>query len=150
MMTIKKCPQYELRILLFSLLNTKIAYDGNIVPVYESLPIGQTLPYIVIGRAEADPDEDKDYDIDEYKINVDIYTAYGGTLESCSILNDVYEVLSEAMITNTLQFPSTSVFCRTLFYFNHVSTEVIGNDRIFPDLLEQSSLELFFRIKQRM
>ena len=147
---IKKCPQYELRTLLFTLLNNAISYSGTIVPVFESLPKGLELPYIVVGMAEADSsgDESKGNHLDEYTIHIDVYTAYGGTLENCAILSDVYEVLGEAVETRTMQFLTGSDFCMTIFDFGHVSTEVTGNNNIFPDLLEQSSLELKFTIEQ--
>lgn len=147
---IKKCPQWELRTRLFTLLRNAITYSGAIVPVFESVGKGQGTPYIVVGMAEADSSEDesKNNYLDNYKIHVDVYTQYGGTMDNCAILSYVYAVLGEAVETRTIQFLDGSDFCMTIFDFGHVSTEVVGNNNVFPNLLEQSSLELNFMIEQ--
>lgn len=135
---------------MFTLLNNEIPYSGKTVPVFESVGKGQGTPYIVIGMAEADPSEDesKNKHLDNYKIHIDVYTQYGGTMDNCAILSYVYAVIGEAVETRTIQFLTGSNFCMTIFEFGHVSTEVIGNNNVFPDLLEQSSLELKFTIEQ--
>ena len=147
---IKKCPQWELRTRLFTLLRNAITYSGSIVPVFESVGKGQGTPYIVVGMAEADSSEDesKGKHLDLYRLHIDVYTQYGGTMDNCAILSYVYAVLGAAIDDRSIQFIEGSDFCMVEASFGHVNTEVIGNNNVFPDLLEQSSLELAFTIEQ--
>jgi hypothetical protein len=149
MYIIKQCPQYELRTLIFSLLNGNVlAIDNSVVPVFEAVPRELPRPYIAIGRATWTPDEQKSYTIDMYVLEVDIFTDYGGTLENVFILNGVQMALSNALNTKTLQFPDDSKFRIGMMYFEGGSTEVIGNDALFPELLEKSTFTMSFMIEQ--
>jgi hypothetical protein len=83
-----------------------------------------------------------------YVLEVDIFTDYGGTLENVFILNGVQMALSNALNTKTLQFPDDSKFRIGMMYFEGGSTEVIGNDALFPELLEKSTFTMSFMIEQ--
>lgn len=144
----KKSPQYELRTLLFSLLDSKIAYSGKTVPVYEAVPKGLPKPYIVIGDAKWDNQETKTTNEDGYQMQLLVFSDYHGTLENVAILSDVVGAISEAAITHTLQFGSTSDFCITMFYLMNGETRLISNDLVNQEALERSIQNLYFRVKQ--
>lgn len=145
---VKRCPQYLLRKLIFRTLDASITYAGSVVPVFEATPKGMPFPYIVIGKATWAPDPNKSYFVDAYEVEMYVLTDYGGTLENVAILGQLYEQLSAGLQGGALQFASKDGFCIQMAYFKGGSTEVSGNDSVYPSLLEQSTQTVFFEIIQ--
>jgi hypothetical protein len=146
---LKQNPQYELRLLLFSLLDATILYKGAPIKIYEAVPRGMPRPYVVLGDCTWDMDDDKDAFGEDYILKVEIYTDYGGTLDNCAILNVVEEVISTAYNNNSLNFSSPSAFCISIFWFGHGDTRVLRAEETVAGVeLEQTILDLQFRIKQ--
>jgi hypothetical protein len=148
---IKKCAQWELRVLIRSLLYEAITLRGSYVPVFETIPKGMPLPYIALTNCRASNGDTKSTVEDDYIIDLEIFTDYGGTMDNVSILSAVYEVISDAWNTSAFNFDDASDFCITMFWFGDVETNLLaeqGIARRVKEELESSKLELMLRIKQ--
>jgi hypothetical protein len=147
--TIKKNPQYELRIFIRGLLDNAIWYKGKTVAVFEAVPKGYPRPYIVLEDCTWDNGSTKDKFEEDYVLKVGVYTDYGGTLDNCAIINVVYEILSTKYNAGELQFDTASDFCVTIFWFGSGETRVMRAEETgWEDDLERTMLDLMFRIKQ--
>ena len=147
-MMIKRNPQYELRVLLFSLLTNVITYNGSVVPVYEAVPKGLPLPYIVIGDCTWTVDDTKDAYAEDYTINLDVFTAYGGSLDNCAILDLTYQAIGTSFVNNTFCFEPGSHFRISEWWFGNGDTKNLAVERREREELENSAVELRVRIKQ--
>lgn len=147
----KKSPQFELRVLISSILQGAISYKGAIVPVFETIPKGMPLPYVCLGDCTWNNQATKDFFEDDYTLELYVFTGYGGTMDNIAILGVVFEALSDAAINGTMQFADTSNFCIQLFTFGNGSTSLLAEEglaRRVREELERSLQELVFTIKQ--
>jgi hypothetical protein len=150
-MMVKKCAQWELRVVFHSLLEGAITLGGAVVPVFETIPKGMPLPYIALTGCRASNGDTKSSIEDDYVLDLEIFTDYGGTMNNVAILSAVYEVISDAWNTHTLQFPSDSDFCITMFWFGDEETILMaeaGLARRIKEELEASKLALMLRVRQ--
>ena len=147
-MMIKRNPQFELRVMLYSLLTGHISYNDSIVPVFEATPKGYPFPYVVVGDCQWTNESTKDFYEEEYTINIDVFTAYGGTMDNCAILDVVYQLIGAAFVPDPTQFADPTSFCVTMFWFGNSWTKNLAEERREREELEQSQVELVFRIKQ--
>jgi hypothetical protein len=151
----KKTAQWELRVMLATLLNGTIQFTKNgassVVPVFETIPKGMPLPYVCLGDCTATNEETKQAFIDDYIIEIYVFTDYGGTMDNLSILNVVYQVLSTAYNTGELNFSPPCDFNIGMFWFGAEETRLLAEEGLakrVKEELEQSKIELQFRIEQ--
>ena len=149
---IKRNPQYELRTLIFSILDGAITYDSVVVPVFEAVPKGKGRPYVVIGDCDWDNSDTKDGNEDDYVLKLEVYTDYGGTLDNCGILDELYQAIGAVHDAGNLQFiqtPTRSKFCLTMCWYRAGNTRVMRPEESSIEVdLEYSFVELICRIKQ--
>jgi hypothetical protein len=148
---IKKSAQWDLRVVFRSLLNGAIMLREAPVPIFETIPKGMPLPYIALTGCRASNGDTKSTIEDDYVLDLEIFTDYGGTMDNVAILSAVYEVISNAWNNQTLQFPTGSDFCITMFWFGDMETVLMaesGLARRIKEELESSKLELMLRVRQ--
>ena len=151
---IKQSPEYELRVLLQSLLGN-IEVNSVAIPVFQAVPRQLARPYIVIDGTSWTVDADKHYDIDDWKVLINVYTDEGDTLQNSAIMNGVVMALTGALTTHVdgsqtglFQFSEESVFRIGMMFLEGGDLTVIGNNELFPELLEQSTLTMAIHIEQ--
>jgi hypothetical protein len=148
---IKKCAQWDLRVVFRSLLNGAITLREAPVPVFETIPKGMPLPYIALTGCRASNGDTKSTIEDDYILDLEIFTDYGGTMDNVAILSAVYEVISNAWNNETLQFPEGCNYCITMFWFGDEETILMaeaGLARRIKEELEASKLALMLRVRQ--
>ena len=152
----KKSAQWELRVLVRTTLSGHILLDdgsatGYNVPVFETIPAGMPLPYIALTHCKATNESTKDAYEDDFVLDLNVFTDYGGTKDNVSILSVVYELLTDAWNTEVLNFLDTSDFCITMFWTGDEETSLAAESGLakrIKEELEESKLELMFRVKQ--
>lgn len=68
------------------------------VPVYDSVPKGAKLPYIVLDELIARPGGSKDHAVYDVSLNIVVYSTYHGKKEVNNIINDIATIVSGAWI----------------------------------------------------
>jgi hypothetical protein len=152
----KKSAQWELRVLVRTLLAGHIklddgSADGQLVPVFETIPAGIPLPYVALTNCKSTNESTKDAYEDDMILDLHVFTDYGGTHDNVSILSVVYELLTDAWNTGVLNFTTTSDFCITMFWTGDEETSLAAESGLakrIKEELEESRLELMFRVKQ--
>ncbi len=93
--------QPAIREAFFKALNGKVSCE-----VYDNVPKDTPPPYVKIGdcRWEPDVNEDKDYYTDNFFIQIEARTYYGGSTLCSKFLAEVVEVVSHAVIDGTFTF----------------------------------------------
>jgi hypothetical protein len=148
---IKKCAQWDLRVLVRALLFESIKLRDAWVPVFETIPAGFPLPYIALTDCRASNGDTKSTIEDDYILDLSVFTDYGGTMDNVAILSAVYEVISDAWNTGTFQFATPCDFAITIFWFGDCETRLEAEKGLatrIKEELEQSKLELMIRVKQ--
>jgi hypothetical protein len=88
--------------------------------IFDTVPPEAKRPYVAIGKAAINIDKEKqtkDLFIDNYLVEIDCFTHYGGKKQVSELMNDVIFALSSAWasVPPTLQFPEESPFMVGVF-----------------------------------
>jgi len=93
-----KDPAQYVRRGLYNVLNGNITYDGSNVPIYNTIPVNATYPYIIIYSVTTNQIEDnRDNYIADVSTRLEVVTRFadgdGGQLQANEIINSISQLV---------------------------------------------------------
>lgn len=93
-----KDPAQYVRRGLYNVLNGNITYDGSNVPIYNTVPVNATYPYIIIYSVTTNQIEDnRDNYIADVSTRLEVVTRFadgdGGQLQANEIINSISQLV---------------------------------------------------------
>ena len=93
-----KDPAQYVRRGLYNVLNGNITYDGSNVPIYNTVPVNATYPYIIIYSVTTNQIEDnRDNYIADVSTRLEVVTRFadgdGGQLQANQIINSISQLV---------------------------------------------------------
>ena len=93
-----KDPAQYVRRGLYNVLNGNISYDGSNVPIYNTVPVNATYPYIIIYSVTTNQIEDnRDNYIADVSTRLEVVTRFadgdGGQLQANEIINSISQLV---------------------------------------------------------
>lgn len=89
----KRIPLNALQAGLYQLITQYASViNGRVVPVYDDVPKGATLPYISFGAFTCRDKAEKTVDVSDVSLQIEIYSEYQGRKEVNEIANDLIAI----------------------------------------------------------
>lgn len=107
----KRSAQYAIRKLFFDTLYEKVVVGADMITVYDNAPKDVPVPFIKIADCKWEPDATvpKGFYRDNYFIQIEVHTHYGGSMLCAQILDEIVQVVSQSCIAGTFCLDSFKI-----------------------------------------